>query len=227
MLESLFSTPLLGIALSLAGYELGLWVQRRCGGSPLANPLFIAILFIVPLIMCTDLTLEVYYLGGDIISLALVPVTAVLGLNIYRQRAILKDFFVPIVFGCAAGCAFNIIFIYTACALTGLDETLTNSLLSRSVTSPIAIALSAQLGGLTAITMVSVMVTGVTGAALSPLLVRWFRIKNPIAAGVAIGTSSHVLGTATALELGEVQGAMSSVSIGVAGVITVAICLFL
>ncbi len=227
MIEALYASPLFGIALSLAAYEMGLYVQKRCGGTPVVNPLFVSILILVPFLLITDIPLDVYYQGGDIITLALVPVTAVLGLNIYKQRLVLKERFVPIVFGCAAGCAFNVAFMCTICKLAGLDDVLTNSLISRSVTSPIALALSEQLGGLTAITMVSVMVTGVTGAALSPLLVRLFRVKNPVAAGVAIGTSSHALGTSTALELGEVQGAMSGVSIGVAGVITVIICLFL
>lgn len=227
MIETLYATPLFGIALSLIAYELGLLIQRLCGGTPLANPLLISLLILVPFIMVTGIPLDAYYLGGDVISLTLVPVTAVLGLNIFKQRAILKERFIPIVFGCTAGCLFNVAFMCTVCRMVGLDEVLTNSLLSRSVTTPIALALSQQLGGLTAITMVSVLVTGVTGAALSPLLVRMFRVTHPVAAGVAIGTSSHALGTTTALELGEVQGAMSSVSIGVAGVITVIICLFL
>ncbi len=226
-MEQLLQTPLLGISLTLIAYELALLVQKKCKGSPLANPLLIGLIIIIFTLFVFKIPIESYNLGGDIINQALVPLTAILGLNIYRQRDILKEQFVPVVFGCFAGCVFNALFIYLGCKLLNFDSVLTSSLIPRSVTTPIALSLSEQLGGIPSITMAAVLVTGVTGAALSPLLVKIFKIKSPVAAGVAIGTSSHALGTTTAIKLGDVQAAMSGISIGVAGILTVVISQFL
>ena len=107
-----------------------------------------------------------------------------------------------------------------------LDAQLTASLLPKSVTTAIAIDVSKSLGGIPALTVVAVIVTGIFGAAFSPLLVKLFRVKNPIAAGVAIGSCSHAAGTSRALEMGEIQGAMSGISVGIAGIMTVILSLF-
>ena len=155
------------------------------------------------------------------ISLMLAPATAALALLIYRQLAVLKKNFLPVVLGCLAGSVTSMVSVTICCRLLGMDEVMTASLLPKSVTTPIAMEVSASHGGLVPITVVAVILTGIMGAICSPVLVRLFRVKDPVEAGVAIGACSHAVGTTRALEMGELEGAMSGVSIGISGLITV------
>ena len=154
------------------------------------------------------------------------PATVALALSIYRQREILRENFLPVLLGCLAGCCASVGSTLALCRLFGLDDALTASLLPKSVTTPIAVELSRQGGGVAAVTIVVVLFTGIAGAALAPAMLRLLRITDPVAAGVAIGTASHGIGTARALQLGKVQGAMSGVAIGVSGIITVLLLTF-
>ena len=165
--------------------------------------------------------------GGDIISLFLAPATAVLALSIYSQLEILKKHFLPILLGCLAGAVVSMTSAAGLCIAFGLDKSLTAAMIPKSVTTPIAMEISRQHGGLVAVTVAAVIFTGILGAILSPLLIKIFRISHPVAQGVAIGASSHAVGTTKAVELGEIQGAMSGISIGVSGIITVLLSLFL
>ena len=123
--------------------------------------------------------------------------------------------------GCAAGSFASMASVYIMCRAFGLDDVMLYTMLPKSVTTPIAMAVAEQLGGNASLTAAAVCITGILGAVLAPFLVRIFRVRYPVAAGVAIGTSSHALGTTRALEMGEVQGAMSGIAIGVSGLITV------
>lgn len=161
------------------------------------------------------------------IAIFLAPATASLALSVYGQIKQLKRHLLPVVAGCFVGSCASVASVLLLCRLFHLDETLTASLIPKSVTTPIAIELSAQAGGVPAFTVAAVICTGILGAIISPLLIKLFRVKDPVARGVAIGTSSHAIGTTKALELGELEGAMSGISIGVAGIATVLICLFL
>ena len=153
----------------------------------------------------------------------LLPATAALGLSVWRQRQVLKENFWPVVLGCAAGALTNAFVATGLCRLLALDASLANSVLPHSVTTPIAIAVSEQLGGITSITVAAVIITGILGAIFAPLMSKIFRVNNRIAKGVAIGTCSHAVGTTKALEMGELEGAMSGVSIAVSGLLTTAI----
>ena len=137
----------------------------------------------------------------------------------------MKRYFIPVLAGCLAGSLTSMLSAWGLCRLFGLNDSLTASMIPKSVTTPIAMEVSGKLGGVPSITVAAVVVTGIFGAALSPLLVKLFRVRNPVAAGVAIGTCSHAAGTSRALEMGEVQGAMSGISIGVSGLLTVLIAL--
>lgn len=116
--------------------------------------------------------------------------------------------------------------VYLLCRLFGLDDVLTASLLPKSVTTPIAMSVSEMLGGIPSVSMAAVIITGIAGAIAAPAMIRLFRIDDPIAAGVGIGACSHAMGTSRALEIGETEGAMSSITIGISGIITVAAALF-
>lgn len=225
-MENLWDSPLFGIVLSICAYQAGVWANKKTG-SPLCNPLLIAVALIVAALKLFDIPLAAYQQGGRIIGVMLAPATAALALSMYRQIRQLRRHLLPVVAGCFVGSCASVASVFGLCRLFRLDEELTASLLPKSVTTPIAMELSAQAGGIPAVTVAAVIFTGILGAILAPLLVRLFRVEDPVCRGVAIGTSSHAIGTAKALELGELEGAMSGVSIGVAGISTVLIFLFL
>lgn len=214
------TSPFFGILLCIGAYTVGLWINRKAK-SPIANPLMIAIAIVIVILLVFDIPLEDFNKGGDFIAFFLVPATAALALSIYRQVWLLKRNLLPIIIGSAVGSLVSMGSVYALCRLFGLDDVLMHSLIPKSVTTPIAMDLSIQFGGEPSITVAAVVVTGIVGAILAPALIKLTRLNNPIAAGVAIGTSSHALGTTKALEIGEVEGAMSGIAIGVSGILTV------
>ena len=155
------------------------------------------------------------------------PVTAVLALNIYHQRTLLREYFWPVLAGCLAGTLTSVGSILLLCRLLALESPVTASLLPKSVTTAIAVAIADSGGGIQSITVAAVLIAGVVGAIFAPLFARLFRITDPVAEGVAIGACSHALGTSKAMELGQLQGAMSSISLCVCGIMTSILALFL
>ena len=218
------SSPLFGIVLSILAFEIGLWLNRRLG-SPVANPLLIAVILVILVLQLFRIPLESFQKGGEVISMMLVPATAALARLVYRQLPVLRENFLPVVLGCLAGSVTSMVSVAVCCRLLGLDEVMTASLLPKSVTTPIAMEVSASHGGLVPITVVAVILTGIMGAICAPLLIRLFHVKDPVEAGVSIGACSHAVGTTRALEMGELEGAMSGVSIGISGLMTVLLSL--
>lgn len=216
----IFESPLFGVVLSIFAFEIGVWINKKTGWAA-ANPLLIAILLVVAFLSAFQIPLEAYQNGGDFISLFLAPATASLAISIYNQISLLKKNLLPVLIGCAAGSITSMGSVYLLCKLFRLDERLTAALLPKSVTTPIAIEIAAQNGGLVPVTVAMVVLTGILGAVAAPALIKLFRVKNPVEAGLAIGTSSHAVGTSRALEIGEAEGAMSSIAIGVSGLLTV------
>lgn len=225
-MSELTKSPYFGIILSIFAYKIGTVINKKLK-SPIANPLLITILIIVGVLKFLNIPLDHYNAGGDIINMFLAAATAALAVSIYSQLEVLKKNWIPLVAGTAVGAAVSMISVFILCKLFNLDDALTASLLPKSVTAPIAIEISNQLGGYKAVTIAIVVITGILGAILAPILIKVFHIKEPIAAGVGIGTCSHAVGTSKAIELGEIQGAMSGISIGLTGVITVVYTLFL
>ena len=225
-MRELLASPYFGIFLSIAAYALGCGLNRKFR-TPLCNPLLIAIVLVVGVLLIFRIPYEDYNAGGEIISLFLAPATACLAVGIYAKLAVLKQYWLPILVGAVAGSASSMLSVYALCRLLGLDEQLTVSLIPKSVTTPIAVGIVESAGGLTPITVVAVIVTGILGAILAPTMIRLFRISDSVAAGLAIGACSHAVGTSKAVELGEVEGAMSGLAIGVCGVVTVVLSLFL
>ena len=226
MKEVICSSPFFGITLSITAYAIGVWLNKKTGKA-LFNPLLISYLIIIPLLLISNIPLEWYNEGGDIINMFLSPATAVLAISVYRQRELLKKHLLTVVMGSLAGSLCSIIVVSLMCVLFGLDDALTASLIPKSITTPMAIAVSESLGGISSITVLAVIVTGILGSIISPLLIKLFRIKNEIVQGLAIGASSHAVGTSKAIELGEIQGALSSVALVTSGVITVALSLLI
>jgi len=213
-------TPVFGVLISLLAFEIGLWLNRKTRLS-LLNPLLIAVALVILLIQLTPLTLEDYNHGGQIISFVLAPATVALAIPLYKSIRLLKESPGPILTGIVAGSLLSLLSIIFLSKLFHLSQELLLSMLPKSVTTPIGIALSEQLGGLPQVTVAAIIVTGIFGAVLAQPLFRILKITDPVAKGIAIGTASHVLGTAKALEIGETEGAMSGLSISLAGLATV------
>ena len=225
-MAELFASPFFGIALSILSFLIGVEIRKRTG-LELCNPLLIAIVLVSALLLVCRIPYEDYNQGGAVINMFLAPATACLAVSIYTRIQLLKENWLPILVGCAAGAITSMGSIYGLCRLFRLDEAVTASLLPKSVTTPIAIEVAGSLGGIQAITVVAVIFTGILGSIFAPLLIKLFRVKDPVAAGLAIGACSHAVGTSKALELGETEGAMSGLAIGVCGMITVIVSLFL
>lgn len=225
-MNDIYANPLFGIALTILAFHFGVYLNRKTK-SPIVNPLLIAIIFVIAVLQIFGIPLQAYNNGGNIINMFIGPATAVLGYSIYKQVTILKKYFIPIVAGCFVGSLASIGSVYGLCKLLSMENTLLSSLIPKSVTTAIAIEISEQLGGIPSITVAIVIITGVLGAVLGPFLIKLFHIDHEVAQGVAFGTASHAVGTSKALELGEVQGAMSGIAIGVSGIITVILSLIL
>ena len=194
-------------------------LQKKTG-LLVCNPVLVCALMIIGVLTMFDIPLPCYAQGGNIIKLVMGPVTAVLALNIYQQRRVLRQYFLPVLAGCVAGSAASIGSVLLLCRLFQTDGGFTVSVLPKSVTTAIALGISESGGGIPGITAAAVMLTGVEGAILAPFFARLFHITDPVAEGVAIGACSHAIGTSKALELGQLQGAMSSIAICVCGIVT-------
>lgn len=226
MMAELFASPFFGISLSVIAFWVGVRIQKKTG-LVLCNPLLIAIVLVSAVLLVCRIPYESYNQGGAIINMFLAPATACLAVSIYTQINLLKENWLPILVGCTAGSITSMGSIYLMCRLFRLDEAFSASLIPKSVTTPIAVSISENLGGIQAITVVAVIITGILGSILAPVLIKLFRVKDPVAAGLAIGACSHAVGTSKALELGETEGAMSGLAIGICGILTVIFSLFL
>ena len=207
MIDTLTSTPFFGLGVTLLCWYLAVRFQKRTG-LLICNPVLVASLLVIG------------------IKLLLAPATAVLALNIYQQRAILKRHFWPVVLGCFVGSLVSMLLVQVLCRLFQAEASLLNSLLPKSVTTAIAVSIAESSGGLPALTAASVIITGIEGAMLAPLFAKVFHVTDPVVEGVAIGACSHAVGTSKALEIGPLQGAMSSIALCVCGIITSILAMF-
>ena len=218
-MNAIINSPLFGILLTLVAFEIGVLISQKFKYSFL-NPLLIGNVLIVGFLLITGISLESYNVGGDYISVMLSPATVVLAVPLYRQIQKLRQFWMPILAGIFAGSLTSIGCVIFFSKILGLSSTLMLSILPKSVTIPMGSVISAQIGGIPSVTIIAITVTGITGAVTAPAVCRFCHIKHKVAQGIAIGTASHALGTTRAMEMGEVQGAMSSLSIGIAGLFT-------
>lgn len=219
-MRELIDTPLFGLMISLLAFEIGCLLQKK---TKLAvfNPLLISQAIIIAFLLKFKISLDSYNKGGQLISFFLAPATVILAVPLYKKFKLLKEHALPIITGITVGSIFGMATIVFLGKYLGLSDIIKKSMVSKSVTVPIGVEVTAQLGGIQPVTVAAIIITGILGAVAGPIICKLFRIKDKVAVGVAIGTASHALGTTKAMELGETEGAMSSLSIGVAGLITV------
>ena len=224
-MTELWESPFFGVTLTILAYRLGCGIQKKTG-LVICNGLVLADLMIIAVLLVFRIPYEAYNAGGSLINLFLGPATVCLAVTIYSQIDLLKRHLLPILAGCAAGTLAAVLSIWGMCRLFGLDRALTVSLMPKSVTTPKATANSEGQGGIDSLTVAAVIYTGILGNLCAPAMIRLFRVRDPMAAGLAIGACSHAMGTARALELGETEGAMSGLAIGLCGIFTTAAALF-
>ncbi len=226
MMQEIMSSPFFGIWLSIAAFWIGVKLQKKTG-LVICNPLIIAIVLVSGTLLILKIPYESYEAGGSVINMFLAPATACLAVSIYTKASLLKENWIPVVTGAVCGSLASMGSVFLMCRLFSLDEAMTVSLMPKSVTTPIAVSISEGHGGMVPITVVAVIFTGILGSVLAPGLIRLFRVKDPVTAGIAIGACSHAVGTSKALELGETEGAMSGLAIGICGILTVLFSLVL
>ena len=221
MVKELFETSLFaGTALSLLGYMLGAFLKKKCK-NPLLNPLLISIIISIVVLVVAGVDYETYNASAKYLSYLLTPSTVCLAIPLYEQLPLLKKNFVAIVLGIFSGALTSVVCVFVLSKLMQLSHEEYVSQLPKSVTTAIGIGVSEELGGYVTITIAVIVITGILGNLFAEIVYKIFRITEPIAKGVGIGTSSHAMGTAKAIEMGEVEGAMSGLSIVVAGIFTV------
>jgi len=220
MNELLSQTAFFGVIISLITYEAGLWIKKKTGLA-LANPLLIAVILIVIFLLIFDVDYETYESGAKYIGIFLTPATVSLAVPLYRRIEMIKKYPKAIFAGIAAGVLTAMVSIFLMSLAFGLNHQQYVTLLPKSITTAIGLGVSEKMGGIMGITVVAISITGILGNIVAETVCKIFRIEEPIAKGLAIGTSAHALGTAKAIEIGEVEGAMSSLSIVVAGIMTV------
>ncbi|MCM1159637.1 MAG: LrgB family protein [Roseburia sp.] len=220
MNELLAQWTYFGMALGLSCYFFAMWLQKKCS-LPILNPLLISTILIISFLHVFHVDYETFDKGAQYITYFLTPATVCLAVPLYKQFQILKNNAAAILAGVLAGCLAHGIVIGGMAVLCKMEPVFMVSLLPKSITTAIALGTCEELGGISGITIAGTLVAGLMGAIFGPVLLKWFRIKEPVAQGVCIGTASHAIGTSKMIELGEVQGAMSSLAIVVSGLITV------
>jgi predicted murein hydrolase (TIGR00659 family) len=222
MIELIRNSTFFGVVITLVTYEIGLFLKRKFH-SPVFNPMLIAIILVILFLLGSGIDYETYNEGAKYISFLLTPATVCLAIPLYEQIMLLKRHFKAIIAGIFSGVLTSCISIYLMSLLFGFEHYEYVTMLPKSITTAIGMGISEELGGVATITVAVIVITGVFGNMIAELVCRLFRIDEPVARGVGIGSASHAMGTAKAMEMGEVEGAMSSLSIVVAGIITVVV----
>ncbi len=219
MNEFLQQSSYFGFVLTIIIYYLAVLLKNKAKKSIL-NPLLITTIIIVIILLIFNIKYETYNIGAKYISYFLTPTTVCLAVPLYKQIKVLKKSILGILSGIIAGVLANafVIVIFVKCFK--MDNILGTSLLSKSITAPIAIGVTDELGGISSITVFAVILSGIIGAVIAPIIFKLLKIKSPVAQGLACGTAAHGSGTTTALELGEIQGAISGLAIIITGLIT-------
>jgi predicted murein hydrolase (TIGR00659 family) len=221
MKEAIFNNVFFGVVITIAGYAAGAALKKRFKLA-VFNPILISAVIVIAVLLIFGVDYDTYNTGAKYISYFLTPATVCLAIPLYQQLHLLKQHGKAIIIGILSGVLSSLGSVLAIAYIFGLSHQQYVTLLPKSITSAIGIGVSQELGGIPAITVAVIVLTGVFGNMFAEWLCKLFKIKEPIAAGIAIGTSSHAIGTSKALELGEIQGAMSSLSIVVAGLLTVA-----
>ena len=220
MKEFLSESIIFGAVLSLAAYEIGLLMKKKLKLAIL-NPLLIGTICVIGFLLIFRIDYEEYNEGAKYISYLLTPATVCLAVPLYEQLSLLKKNFMAVAVGILSGVLASLVSVLALAKLFDLNHQQYVTLLPKSITTAIGMGVSEELGGLVTITVAVIVITGILGNVIAEFICKIFKIHEPIAKGLALGTASHAIGTAKAMEMGQIEGAMSSLAIAVAGLLTV------
>lgn len=220
--EILSNSVFFGVAVSLFAYEAGLWLKKKTGLA-ICNPLLISIMIVIGILLFLGVDYDSYYTGAKYLSYLLTPATVCLAVPLYEQLSLLKNNWKAIMAGIISGVIASALCVFALALVFGLSHEEYVTLLPKSITTAIGMGVSQELGGIVTITVAVIVIAGVFGNTIAETVCRLFHIEEPIAKGVGIGSASHAMGTTRAMEMGEIEGAMSSLSIAVAGLLTVVV----
>ena len=222
MNELLINSVFFGFAVSLLFYWFAVWLSKKMKSS-LANPLLMCCIFIIILLLLLRIDYETFDNGAKYLTYLLTQTTVCLAVPLYKQAQALRKNVIAIFAGIISGCIACAATVLILSRLFALDAQVYYSLLPKSITTAIAMGVSEEIGGVVSITILAVSITGLSGGMLASFIFKICKIEEPVAQGLACGNASHAVGTSRAFEIGELQGAMSSLSIVVAGILTVVI----
>lgn len=220
MHDFLAESVYMGVMLTLGTYCIGLWLKKKTGWT-LMNPLLVSILLSIGFLCATGTAYETYAEGANVISYLLTPATVCLAVPLYEQIEHLKRNCHAVMLGIGAGVLASMTSILGMVLILGMNHQAYVTLLPKSITTAIGMGVSEELGGNVPVTILVIVITGITGNIFAEKFLRLIKVKEPIAKGIAIGSASHVIGTSKAMEMGQTEGAMSSLAIVTSGVLTV------
>lgn len=225
MKDFLCNSVFFGVLVSLLAYELGLFLKKKLKFGFL-NPLLISIIVVILMVLGLGIDYESYNAGAKYLSYLLTPATVCLAIPLYEQLEHLKHNAAAILLGILSGALTSMTCVLALSVILHLDHAMYITLLPKSITTAIGMGVSEEFGGIVTITVAVIIITGVLGNIIAELVCKIFRITHPVAKGIGIGSASHAIGTAKAMEIGPVEGAMSSLSIAMSGLITVILVSF-
>lgn len=220
MEKFLINSVFFGAVISLLAYEVGLLLKKKFKWAIL-NPLLLSVICVMAVLVIFDIDYEQYNEGAKYISYLLTPATVCLAVPLYEQITLLKKNFKAVIAGILSGVIASLVSVWGLAILFDFSHEQYVTLLPKSITTAIGMGISEEMGGIVTITVASIIITGILGNVIAEFIFKVCKIRHPIAKGLALGTSAHAIGTAKAMELGEVEGAMSSLAIAVAGLFTV------
>ena len=220
MKELIDNSVYIGVLISLASYALGVWLRKKTGLS-FFNPLLVSIILVIIFLSVSGISYSTYAESADYISFLLTPATICLAVPLYEQFKLLKKNWKAVVAGIVSGVVSSLVCIFLMALLFRFDHQTYVTFLPKSITTAIGMGVAEELGGYVSLAVVVIVITGVLGNVIAEAVLKLFKIEEPIAKGIAIGSSSHAVGTAKAMEIGQIEGAMSSLSIVVCGLLTV------
>ena len=223
-MSNLYASPLFAVALSFVGYKIGLIVYNKTK-YPFFNPFVVGASFVILTILILDIPIASYQIGGGFIALFLGPVLTAIGYAIYKQWLIVKLNFYPLIIGSLVAALTSFVSVIYFSNLFNLNETIILSMVPKSATAAFSLEVSSQIGGIPGITMLLVIVTAITGSIIGPILIKLFKVKDPVTKGIALGATSHAIGVGRALEYGKSEGALAGIAIGFVGMFTVLLSL--
>ena len=220
MIAKITTLPAFGIVLSIVVYLFYVKIAKKVN-HPLFNPLLMSIFTIMAILMIFKIPYESYNEGGKYITFLIAPATVAMIVNLYKNLDLFKKNIIPVLLGVTAGVLTAVISVIIMAKLFGLERSVEMSMIPKSLTTAIGVNLSEEYGGIAGLTVMAIMITGISGGVMAPIVMKVFKVTDPVAKGVGMGTSAHAVGTSRAIEMGEVEGAMSGLSIALAGFVSV------